>query len=155
MKVVMVDIDGIVNSARSAYAYKMLPHNPYDMEFDWVAVRMLKNFCEEFSAVCVLSSSWRYSFSHEDMSKHLLGVPFIGATPLSDEPRPRGEEIKEWFDANEHLGIDNYIILDDNGGMLDEQLEHFVQTDANEGLSYKDLQKMYKIFGGKAKPVIF
>ena len=152
MKVLFVDCDGVLNSTRSAYSYKILPYQPRDKEFDPLAILMLKNFCEEFGAVCVLSSSWRYSFDYEIM-KERLELPFIGSTPLSKGYRPRGEEIQEWLDTNEHLGIDNYIILDDVGGMLEEQQYHFVQTDANEGLSYKDLKKMYNIFGGKMKPI--
>lgn len=48
----------------------------------------------------------------------------------------RGEEIKRWLD--EHDEVENYIILDDDSDMLNEQLTHFVQTDTYEGITDRE-----------------
>lgn len=45
----------------------------------------------------------------------------------------------------QHPEITNYVILDDDTDMLDEQKEHFVNTDTYKGINDDDVNKAIKI----------
>ena len=146
MKVIFCDVDGILNSYRSWYAFgNSLPDSPTDLQFDPIAIKLVQRLCKETGAVCVLSSSWRYSWTHEELGKN-LNIPFIDSTPKSLSYRLRGNEIKEWLEDNvDKLGITHYCIIDDVDEMLEEQQKHFVHVDPFNGLSYQDVMKAYSI----------
>ena len=59
----------------------------------------------------------------------------------------RGNEINAYL--KEHSEIDNYLILDDDGDMLDEQLFHFVQTDYQTGLTSHEEELAIKVLNNK------
>ena len=61
----------------------------------------------------------------------------------------RGNEIKNWLEN--HPDIQNYLIIDDEANILEEQKEHFVQTDINEGLTEEHYHKARSILSGKRK----
>ena len=146
MKVIFCDVDGVLNSYRSWYAFgNSLPDSPTDLQFDPIAIKLVQRLCKETGAVCVLSSSWRYSWTHEELGKN-LNIPFIDSTPRSLSYRLRGNEIKEWLEDNaDKLGITHYCIIDDVDEMLEEQQKHFVYVGMYDGLGYKDVMKAYKI----------
>ena len=85
----------------------------------------------------------------------------IGITPYIWQRGCRGDEIKRLIDEWENwtkLGlvsekfkddrIDNYVILDDDNDMLDEQKEHFIHVDWTVGLQDSDVEKCLKILDG-------
>jgi hypothetical protein len=57
----------------------------------------------------------------------------------------RGHEIQDWLDR--HPEVENYVILDDDGDMLDGQREHFVHTATWDGMLLAHLDHAIKIFG--------
>jgi hypothetical protein len=60
MKVIFLDIDGVLDSYRSCLAYGNYPHSNTVYElFDDVAVSLLRNFCKDNDIKLVLSSCWR------------------------------------------------------------------------------------------------
>lgn len=72
-----------------------------------------------------------------------MGIPYTyGITPWSKD-RHRGSEIKEWLDA--HPEVTNYVIIDDDNDMLDEQEPHFVQTSWYDGINDYNVEKAIEI----------
>lgn len=154
MKVIFLDIDGVLNSNRSAKALGGMPF-PDEMGsrdwhlFDPVAVGLLQKVCEETGAVCVLSSSWRMSMTLaevQDLAAY-LGVKIVGATRPTLTREMRGEQIRDWLCSNHP--IEKYAILDDDADMLDEQKDNFVQTSFQEGLLFEHYMKLVSILGTK------
>lgn len=140
MKILFLDIDGVLNSVRSCHAFKGYPHSFdefYDYtkpkQFDHVAIALIQNLCEVTGAKIVLSSSWRKLFTVKEVAD-ALRLPIIDATPDSHDGF-RGREIERWLDLNPE--VSHYAIVDDDSDMTIEQKNgHFVQTDGFEGLSY-------------------
>ena len=61
IKVIFLDIDGVLNSTRSAVAFHGYPMNvekPHMERFDHVAVALIKKICDDTGAKIVLSSGW-------------------------------------------------------------------------------------------------
>jgi hypothetical protein len=60
----------------------------------------------------------------------------------------RGNEIKEWL--SQHKGeVSNYVIIDDEGDMLDEQLYNFIQTDWVFGIQDREVKLAIDVLNNK------
>lgn len=144
-KVLFLDIDGVLNSLRSCYAFKGYPHcfSAKDMaQFDHVAVSLIRRVCEETDASIVLSSTWRLMHTPHECANG-LDLPIFDRTKQLNGPR--GKEIAEWL--SRHPEVTSYAIVDDDGDMLEEQRPYFVQTDGREGLSFSDFERLKEILG--------
>lgn len=139
MKVLFLDIDGVINSTRTCYAFDGYPHSfePDQMAmFDPVAIKLIQELCKTTNAVVVVSSTWRILFTCDEIQK-ALGIPVFDRTvDLSTPDKLRGDEIQIWLD--EHPEVTRYAIVDDNSDMLESQMSRFVQTDPDVGLSFQD-----------------
>jgi hypothetical protein len=144
VKVLFLDIDGVLNSLRSALVHKGFPFNFKDHRdrFDWIAVGLIRRVCIESGAQIVLSSTWRTQYTYDEVARE-LDLPIVGATPKLNGPR--GLEINAWL--SEHSEVESYVIVDDNADMLPEQGGRFVQTDMNEGLSFGNYAQIMRLFG--------
>ena len=92
-------------------------------------------------AEIILSSTWRLSSKHIEALEKYTGLKVKDKTPIS--PNIRGEEIKQYLD--EHEDITNYVILDDDSDMLNEQKRNFVKVDAKKGLTMSEIIQCEKI----------
>ena len=151
MKIIFLDIDGVLNSQRSAVANSdfgnIMDHDSWNA-LDPVAIKLLRHVCNETGADCILSSSWRILATQEDIIafQDFLEVPIIGVTPRGMHG-VRGEEIKEWLDnCKEH--VESFCIVDDDNDMLDDQQDNFVQTDERIGLTWQNCKDMISIING-------
>jgi hypothetical protein len=81
MKVVFLDIDGVLNCSKTNNPRKL----PYVI--DPKLLKRLKRLLRRTGAKVVLSSTWRYDPAGLFSAKH-QGIPFIGFTP--DMPRNPG-----------------------------------------------------------------
>lgn len=133
MKILFLDVDGVLNTSR---AVTML-------SISKPCLRRLKKVITDTGCELVLSSTWRM---HMDAKAklHRVGLRFAGETcePFMLEDcddftkdiwSKRGDEIQKWL--NEHPEVTEYVIVDDDGDMLDNQLRHFVQTTFEHGLT--------------------
>ena len=170
MKVIFLDIDGVLNSdAWYHYTRALIKQNKENMfknvnesdehiqylqsQIDDRAVINLNYLLKNTDAKIVLSSSWR-SNNSEEMTilenvlryKGLEFSGFLDITPYSLN-RDRGEEIAEWLTVNcTTYDIESYCILDDDiFDILPEQYEHFIHVDRNFGLSYIEANKAFDI----------
>lgn len=149
MKIIFLDIDGVVNSMRTALAFGGYPWNVGDRDlkkFDHVALQMIRNICADGDIKIVLSSTWRL---HDDIFSDMgsaLHLPIIDRTENNDRTRSRGQQIQNWLD--EYPEVTAYAILDDEVfDMLPTQKKHIVKTDMYDGLQYKHYKKLRKLFG--------
>lgn len=112
MKVLFLDIDGVVNNQTTAQRHRgLIGIDPY-LAF-LVGKIQLDTGCE-----VVLSSSWRLMpDSKEEVEKQV--VKLYDVTPDLRGVTDRGCEINAWLD--EHPEVTRYAILDDNTDFHKEQ----------------------------------
>lgn len=129
MKVLFLDIDGVVNSRSTTNFKELYPLNQY-MAF-LVGKIQLDTDCQ-----VVLSSSWRHLPEAIPVIEKRI-VKLFDITPTSGlvhyEESPRGHEIQAWLDL--HPEVIRYAILDDDSDMLPGQLPSFFQTTFETGLT--------------------
>lgn len=133
MKIIFLDIDGVLCTFRSHEAFNgrgLMQH------LDPVGCRMVDRLCRETGAQIVISSTWRKHHDRQSMIAILQNAGFERPDFHEDWMTPsggwrRGDEIKKWLD--DHPGVERYVILDDDDDMLPEQLLSFVRTAAQDG----------------------
>lgn len=150
MKVIFLDIDGVLNS--DEYIDRAKNTQGIERHIDIDKVKLLKKAIDETGAKTVLTSSWRNSNDigplRELLAKYEI---YFDVTPFINWER--GLEIKQWL--LEHNRVEDYIILDDEiyDSFDKEMLRHLVEvSDANgrglgEGLTQKDIDTIIKRFG--------
>jgi len=146
MKVLFLDMDGVVNSEAGHKAGLFKTHFPVDSYMAFLVGKIqLDTDCK-----VVLSSSWRHhDESVAQINKQL--VPLLDITPTIRRPTgagiewcERGREIKQWLDTHKDYDITKYAILDDENDMLPEQQENFFKTSWEEGLTPEIAEKIIK-----------
>lgn len=158
MKLIFLDIDGVLNNSewyrtKAEYTYEYT-RDIKAFNFDPDNWKWVEKLINDTDSKIVLSSSWRnydvqntineFKYTGFDpITKYLIDV-----TPFSFE-RHRGKEI-ETFLKNTKLDVENYVIIDDDTDMLNEQLSHFVYTDYNVGMTEGDYLKAKSILNGKS-----
>ncbi len=153
MKIVFLDIDGVLNSVDSAIAYHWLKINmdkrTNEERLDMISVQLLKRLCETVDAKIVVSSTWRLGRTKDDFVRifnnyHWPDFPYVGRT--DSDGQQRGDEIRRYVDAN-NIAHDEYIILDDDSDMLPEQHDRFVHVSNVNGFRSKHYCRALRLFG--------
>ena len=142
-KFLFLDIDGVLNHDDwfESDGYRKNQAGWQVSMFDPECVKRVNKILKETNAELVVSSSWR---DMKDLPEIFAGVGLptsFYVTPHSDiifRLNPiedlyvddirywRGSEIKYWLDHKDPNA--NYVILDDDPDMLEEQKYHFIQT---------------------------
>lgn len=115
MKVILLDIDGVLNEDSTPTRTKSR------MIFvDEEKLLRLKRIVETTGAKIVLSSTWRYDRDDPSLSGdflelreafHAVGLDFYGFTPVDAIGIRRGMEIRAWLGL--HPEVTKFVILDD------------------------------------------
>ena len=109
MKVIFLDIDGVLNCEKTPNPRKF----PYIVDAELLG--RLRQLLERTGASVVLSSTWRYDPAGIFSATH-YGIPFIDVTP--DLPKePRCKEILRWLRQNPE--VSRYVVIDDEDDDLD------------------------------------
>lgn len=174
MKVIFLDIDGVLNSTE----YFLNAPDEYlnsdpDIELDdkeerikeWSkdidseSVECLNKIIEATDAKVVLSSAWRNSRWEEVeacLKNRGFNYSILDRTPiLTGESLVRGNEILNWIQHNAqfvkmpYYKYEDYLILDDSTDMLLWQKDNFYHVDNSVGLKEKDVQSCIQILGVK------
>lgn len=160
MKVIFLDIDGVVNCDTT---------DTYTSD-GWIfvddfLVERVAQIVKATNAKIILSSTWREGWNSvcypedNDISFNELsakfaeyGMHFTDKTPdLRHGPRSyvhRGREIAAWLEAHKHWNIESFVILDDWNDM-DELSDHLVQTLPRNGISEDNVQEAIKMLNGE------
>lgn len=164
MKVVFLDIDGVLNSdawLKQQTKLRKQRGRPISF-FDPAAVSLVRGLVEQTGSKVVLSSAWRISHSLEDIKWYLADAgwpdaPLIDKTPIHrritfGEVAPfnrrlsrRGDEVAEWLNLHP---VESFAVLDDWAEFYSNQ--NFVQTDPKVGLTQKDVAKALKFLSEKS-----
>ena len=125
MKVLFLDIDGVVNNKHTKENFKGLI-----MGIDPAMAALVQRIVQNTGCEIVLSSSWRlFQNIRNEVERKIC--KFSDITPILHAPR--GYEIKVWLTL--HPEIDHYAILDDAESILPEQRANFFQTTWESGLT--------------------
>lgn len=163
MKVLFLDIDGVLNSdawyhfartaCRNYQRHKVYIGNPVDDDIQYIhgniddrAVLNLLDIIKQTGCEVVLSSSWRSNKRHENqriadvITAKGCPLKFLDVTPRTLD-RHRGFEIIQWLKENEDKYlIESFCILDDDEHDIPEELRpNFIRVDRNFGLTYIDV----------------
>ena len=147
MKIIFLDIDGVLNS-KDYYKKVNMRINNWD-RFDPETVKLIKALLEEFNAKIVITSSWRFG-AKDLLMKELKKTRLLEylyknwETPMI-YGGTRGQEIKQWLDK--HPEVNSYVIMDDRDDILAEQLS-FIKTDINTGFRQENYAKARSILRG-------
>ena len=159
-RVLFLDVDGVLNHREwlrvhgrqnvSTEEWRQARHRAH---LDPACVARLERVITSTGCVLVLSSSWRYSLSTEEMEARLRerGAPsarVIGETPkglprasgLIAAPR-RGEEIGAWLAQH---SIDSFAIVDDDED-IDPFMDRLVRTSFESGLQDEHVNRLVEM----------
>ena len=137
MKVIFLDIDGVLNSDQTSNPRKL----PYLV--DPKLLTRFKRVLKRTGAKFVLASTWRYDPAGIFSAKY-HGIPFVDVTP--DMPRrPRRDEILTWL--KKHPKVNRFVVIDDDDDELDE-LPLF-QPSASTGLDGRIARGAIDYLNGK------
>ena len=166
MKVVFLDIDGVMNNYNYAMGIKnnieILKNNPksgmsminklyphvgdsYDY-YDPSCVDVFNTIMEKTDANVVVSSAWRLMHSLDDLRDHFernnmkCKDRVIDVTP--DLGCHRGLEIDQWL--VDHPEVTHFVIIDD-GDQMKPHMSHLVLTDFSSGLEDYHLERIFKL----------
>jgi hypothetical protein len=144
IKVLILDIDGVLNSERSSAALGGYPHSFEPAEFakfDPVALALLRKLVDATGALVVLSTSWRVYFTCAEVER-AFEVAVLDATPDLGAGSCRADEITAWL--GEHPEVTRFAIVDD----MPMDFEHasiqdrFVQTNPMHGLGLEEYRQL-------------
>ncbi|MDF9825634.1 hypothetical protein M2475_002033 [Breznakia sp. PF5-3] len=153
MKVVFLDIDGVLNSYKYMEKPFVLKGKNYHF-IDKKNIANLKEIINKTNAVIVLSSTWRLSFYDDLTSNNKMGEALIYAlkeanlslyamTPYNGIDRY--QEIQEWL--LEHPEVSTYIILDDTDYDWKDIKPYWIPCNPKVGLTKKDAKKAIRLLG--------
>jgi hypothetical protein len=107
VKVLFLDIDGVVNNKRTKENFEGF------MAIDPAMAALVQRIVQNTGCEIVLSSSWRlFKNSRDELERKIC--KFADITPILHAPR--GYEIKVWLTL--HPEIEHYAILDDAESIL-------------------------------------
>lgn len=153
MKVIFLDIDGVLNSIDSIIAFAAKKHHVGFLHnadrLDPVSVGLLQRACIESGASIVISSTWRKLYNEDEFVNIFKeygweDFPIIGVTDNANScGQTRGNEIQRWLDANDNP---EYVIVDDDSDMLHIQHERFVHVSNVSGFRTKHYCRVLRLF---------
>ena len=145
-KILFLDVDGVLNSEE--YYKNRINSSEELSRFDPSSVSLIKALVEEFSLKIVISSTWRYGaidrLLHELKKNKLINYLYHDWFTPVIHPAHRGTEIKLWLDL--HPEVTDYVIIDDDDNILDEQKNNYVKTCLHNGMNNKHYIRVRAIF---------
>ena len=152
-KYIFLDFDGVLTTRESKYRLRE------------DKLSLLGKILDATNADIVISSSWRrgtvadtIKYLSTPTEYYMNGISFpyseriVGITPRlitqtyegESITTPRGVEILYWL-KNYGEESNNYVILDDDSGMLYWQRKHFIHTNHDTGLTEEDVSQAVRI----------
>lgn len=129
MKLLFLDIDGVLNSYRSDL---VLGQERTIENLDPIALDLIRQVVKKTDCIICLSSDWRLNHDYMELGKKLK-LPILFQTPDFD-----GNRVKEIEEVLEGLQPEAYAILDDEEDRHEFDGMNFVNVAEEEGISYKD-----------------
>ncbi len=154
MKVIFLDVDGVLNSDEYFDKIRNLDIQGIEREVDIEKIKLLKKAIDKTGAKVVLSSSWRYTKYAQYLKELLSNYDiYVDSTPFIENER--GLEIKKWLSDNQDA--EDFVILDDE--IFDSYDESLIKNlikisngngrNFGEGLLPRDVDEIIKRLGRK------
>ncbi|MBQ9429351.1 MAG: hypothetical protein IJU41_07410 [Clostridia bacterium] len=152
MKVIFLDIDGVLNS--KVYDRQ---RGEADGNIDKTRLPLLKRLADETGADIVLSSSWRRRWEKDPAAcdpagRELCatfaeaGLAILDKTPCL-EKRSRADEVRAWLSA--HPGVQSFVIFDDDIFGWGDLSDRLIATNAyiGRGLEERHVERALELLG--------
>jgi len=139
MKVLFLDIDGVMNSSQSARKN----NKSYDVLMP-EALAYIQSLHSQGIKI-VVSSMWR-KFNTIKELEDILKVPVYGITPVLNN-YIRGVEIERWINLHNRDDTIDYAIIDDDTDILISQEQFFIKTDRSIGMTEANYNAIRNILG--------
>lgn len=164
MKVIFLDIDGVLNSGGSIFEnYELYKHPEFSHIPHPKHILPLYEIIQKTGAYCVLSSTWRFNWEPYQLSELLFAsakvkIPIIDKTPrVGLCGSHRGAEIHSWledyknrktakenttfnyFNQMNYTDIESFVILDDESDM-NPFMDRLYLINHNVGLQQSDVE---------------
>lgn len=166
MKVIFLDMDGVMNSSMDWIEYEILKH-PNNHGFEMInrgKIALLISLLQATGAKIVWSSTWRHHYTLDQLHAMLeerIGpdsenrIPrdtFIGITPKLGGYEARSREVQSWL-HNHGKEVTHYVILDDvDAGFTSYGFnDQFCKTDPQVGMTSKDAYDACVVLEGDIK----
>jgi hypothetical protein len=149
VKVVFLDIDGVLNSHdwfNVTDTRRDSPEYP-ESHFDPKPVSLLNEITDRTGAVIVVSSTWRLGRSVSELRELLKSVGVTGYV-TDKTPHlggPRGHDIYTWLQRPTGH-VEAYVILDDDSDM-DPLARRHVKTTFDHGLTREHAERAVAMLG--------
>jgi len=166
MKYIFLDIDGVFNSSDYSRSIEYLTETAgmsdaqimliaHHTHLDPKAIKVFDDLVERSGATVILSSTWRWKYSVDEMNEMLKGrgakFTIAAATPILfgkiSSRIPRGKEIAEFIKVLPEVP-ESFVIIDDHDDMLHLKT-NLVQTDPKHGITPDDVEKALKVLNGE------
>lgn len=142
MKIIFLDIDGVLNSVRYDRIRTINQGN-----IDETRMPMLKKLVEKTGALIVLSSSWRKHWEKDvdkcdDVGRELINTfskydLLIYDKTVCTVNNDRAEEIRVWLANND--SIEAFVIIDDIAfGWGSDLQDHLIKTNSRIGFGLEE-----------------
>jgi len=144
MKVIFLDIDGVLNSR----AYDRKRNRDEQTDIDETRLPLVKEIVTATGAKIVLSSTWREHWAkdphicrddgvyiNKTFAKYELEI--YDKTPDLGMDFDRPDEIKAWLDSSQE-SIESFVIIDDYRYAWGSLSDNFVKTNPNFGLGLEE-----------------
>lgn len=155
--IVFLDFDGVLNSTLYLKTTDASGARGV-MGLDPVAIQRLNRLVDKTDARVVVSSTWRFGRTVQQLREILSAKGFtgtvIGKTPeLSG--KPRGQEIQAWLDAAPlfDVVVKSFIILDDDADMF-HLSDRLVKTNFEWGLEAHHVDEAVQLLRSPASSLI-
>ena len=154
MKLLFLDIDGVLNSAD--YIHSLDKDSTPIIDIDYNTLPLLKEVLDKTGAKIVLSSSWRLFDKHKTNylipALQSIGYEIFSETPDSKSGN-RGLEILDeltYLKKYRELEITGYAVLDDEVSDILTIIPkaNIVKTSWQHGLQQQHVTKLIKILNG-------
>jgi len=164
VKVVFLDIDGVLNSGVFNDSLHQRKKYSPDVtiteadEFDPVAISMLNRLLDLTGAVIVISSSWRLCspvskiwmwMQQRGFTGEIIGVTPWGRMTIEGYDGYRGDEITAWLEWTSP-DVTDWVAIDDYPAEMMRGTEgHFVKIEGTIGLQDADVRHAIAILMGE------
>lgn len=143
MKIVFLDIDGVLNSWGTMVFFGTSTTD--DPRFNPLAVKYLQSIVDDTGAKIVIHSSWMITFEYDEVIDMFVKLGFNRSTflPLIGEEYNRVARIQT---AMSEYSPEQYVIIDDTN-LTQAFGENAIVVDPMDGLTYRNMILAKQLLG--------
>ena len=134
MKVVFLDIDGVLTSCRIGF-----------FNFDIYAINFLTWFFDKVGFKIVISSTWRNSHGKEFWETIFPNMIHDDWRTKRYGGEMRGFEVREWL--KRHPEVTDYLIIDDDKDFFEDQIYNCLFTNPEDGFLFIHIIMLSEKYG--------